>query len=83
MYSKKTSFWSEFIPLLKDRHIWSLLTFLLVLTYVVALSYFNIFGLNPNNDQSFSNPEYKNAFGIKSEKEAQALILQMSSGYYF
>lgn len=83
MYSKKTSFWFEFIPLFKDRYIWSLLTFLLILTYVVALSYFNMFGLNPNNDQNLSNPEYKNAFGIKSEKEAQALILKMSMGYYF
>tara|TARA_R110000868_G_scaffold244669_1_gene501051 strand:+ start:1395 stop:1523 length:129 start_codon:yes stop_codon:yes gene_type:complete len=40
-------------------------------------------GLNPYNNQNFSNPEYKNKYGIKSEKEAQALLLQMSVGHYF
>jgi hypothetical protein len=83
MHSKKESFWSEFMPLLKDRHIWYLFTFLSVFTCFLALSYVNMFGLNPYNNQNFSNPEYKNRYGIKSEKEAQALMLQMSVGYYF
>jgi hypothetical protein len=42
-----------------------------------------MFGLNPYDNQNFSNPEYKNQYGIKSEKEARALMLQMSVGYYF
>lgn len=65
------------------KEMWYLIIFISVLAFFITLLNLNMFGLNPYNEQNFSNPEYKNEFGIKSETEAQALMLRMSFGYYF